>query len=41
MIGVTIMSGVIIPPVAIGVFAVKKITNVPFNVIYKGVLPFS
>ncbi len=40
MIGITIMIGVIIPPVAICVFVVKHITGVPFNVIYKGVLPF-
>ncbi len=40
MIGITIMIGVIIPPVAICVFIVRNITGVPFNVIYKGVLPF-
>lgn len=40
MIGITIMIGVIIPPVAICVFVVKHITGVPFNVIYRGVLPF-
>jgi tripartite ATP-independent transporter DctM subunit len=40
MIGVTIMIGVIIPPVAISVFIVKNITGEPFNVIYKGVTPF-
>ena len=40
MIGITIMIGVIIPPVAICVFVVKNITGVPFNVIYRGVLPF-
>jgi len=40
MIAITIMIGVIIPPVAICVFIVKNITGVPFNVIYKGVLPF-
>jgi tripartite ATP-independent transporter DctM subunit len=39
-IGITIMIGVIIPPVAICVFVVKNITGVPFDVIYKGVLPF-
>ncbi len=39
-IGITIMIGVIIPPVAICVFVVKNITGVPFGVIYKGVLPF-
>ena len=30
----------IIPPVAICVFIVRNITGVPFNIIYKGVLPF-
>jgi len=40
MISITIMIGVIIPPVAICVFVVKNITGVPFNVIYRGVLPF-
>jgi len=35
-----IMIGVIIPPVAICVFIVKNITGIPFNTIYKGVLPF-
>ncbi len=40
MVGITIMIGVIIPPVAICVFIVRNITGVPFNVIYKGVLPF-
>jgi TRAP-type C4-dicarboxylate transport system permease large subunit len=40
MIAITIMIGVIIPPVAICVFIVKNITGVPFGVIYKGVLPF-
>jgi TRAP-type C4-dicarboxylate transport system permease large subunit len=34
------MIGVIIPPVAICVFIVRNITGIPFNVIYKGVLPF-
>jgi TRAP-type C4-dicarboxylate transport system permease large subunit len=40
MISVTIMIGVIIPPVAICVFIVKNISGIPFDVIYKGVLPF-
>jgi tripartite ATP-independent transporter DctM subunit len=40
MICITVMVGVIIPPVAICVFIVKNITGVPFGVIYKGVLPF-
>ena len=34
------MIGVVIPPVAINVFVVKKITKVPINIIYKGVYPF-
>jgi C4-dicarboxylate transporter DctM subunit len=40
MIGITLMIGVIITPVAISVFIVKNITGEPFNVIYTGVLPF-
>ena len=40
MIGVTLMIGVIIPPVAVSVFIVKNITGEPFGVIYKGVTPF-
>lgn len=40
MIGITVMIGVVIPPVAINVFVVKNITKVPFNVIYRGVYPF-
>ncbi|MBN1102527.1 MAG: TRAP transporter large permease [Deltaproteobacteria bacterium] len=40
MIGITLMIGVIIPPVAISVFVVKNITGEPFGVIYAGVLPF-
>jgi C4-dicarboxylate transporter, DctM subunit len=40
MICITVMVGVIIPPVAMGVFIVKNITGVPFGVIYRGVLPF-
>lgn len=40
MIGITLMIGVIIPPVAIAVFIVKNITGEPFNVIYAGVYPF-
>jgi TRAP-type C4-dicarboxylate transport system permease large subunit len=30
----------VIPPVAICVFVVKHITNVPMGTIYKGVMPF-
>ena len=40
MIGITVMIGVIIPPVAIAVFVVKNITGEPFSVIYAGVYPF-
>jgi tripartite ATP-independent transporter DctM subunit len=40
IICITVMIGVIIPPVAINVFVVKNITKVPFGVIYKGVYPF-
>jgi C4-dicarboxylate transporter DctM subunit len=40
MIGITVMIGVVIPPVAINVFVVKNITQVPFSVIYRGVYPF-
>ncbi len=40
VIAITVMIGVVIPPVAINVFVVKQITKVPFGVIYKGVYPF-
>ena len=40
MVGITVMIGVIIPPVAVGVFVVKNITGDSFKVIYGGVLPF-
>jgi len=40
MICVTLMVGVIIPPVAVCVFVVRNITGIPFGEIYKGVLPF-
>ncbi len=40
MIGITVMVGVVIPPVAINVFVVKNITKTPFGVIYSGVYPF-
>jgi C4-dicarboxylate transporter DctM subunit len=40
VIGITVMIGVVVPPVAINVFVVKNITRVPFSVIYKGVYPF-
>ncbi|MDR2017502.1 MAG: TRAP transporter large permease [Syntrophobacterales bacterium] len=40
MIGITVMIGVVVPPVAINVFVVKQITKIPFGVIYSGVYPF-
>ena len=40
MICITVMIGVVIPPVAMNVFVVKQITKVPFGVIYAGVYPF-
>ena len=40
MVGVTIMVGSIVPPVAISVFVVKNITGESFGTIYKGVVPF-
>jgi tripartite ATP-independent transporter DctM subunit len=40
IIALTVMVGVLVPPVAINVFVVKNITRVPFSVIYSGVYPF-
>lgn len=40
IIAVTIMIGVVIPPVAVCVFIVKQITKVPMGIIYQGVYPF-
>ncbi len=40
VIGVVVMVGVVIPPVAICVFVVKNITKEPMGRIYKGVAPF-
>ncbi len=40
MIGLTVMIGVVLPPMAIVVFVVKNITKVPIATIYKGVYPF-
>jgi C4-dicarboxylate transporter, DctM subunit len=40
IIAITVMIGVVIPPVAINVFVVKNITKSPFRVIYAGVYPF-
>lgn len=39
-IGVVIMIGVVIPPVAVCVFVVKNITGEPMGRIYQGVVPF-
>lgn len=39
-VGVVLMIGVVIPPVAICVFIVKNITNESILSIYKGVAPF-
>ncbi len=40
VIGVVVMIGVVIPPVAICVFVVKNITKESMGRIYKGVMPF-
>jgi C4-dicarboxylate transporter DctM subunit len=40
IIAVTVMIGVVIPPMAICVFVVKNITKTPFGIIYRGVYPF-
>lgn len=40
IVAVTVMVGVVIPPVAINVFVVRNITKVPFSTIYAGVYPF-
>jgi C4-dicarboxylate transporter DctM subunit len=40
IIGITVMIGAIIPPVAMCVFVVKNITGEDFKVIYSGVYPF-
>jgi C4-dicarboxylate transporter DctM subunit len=40
MIGLTVMIGSVIPPVAMCVFVVKKITGESFSTIYSGVYPF-
>jgi len=39
-LGVVLMIGVVIPPVAVCVFVVKNITKEPMGLIYKGVAPF-
>jgi tripartite ATP-independent transporter DctM subunit len=40
LIGVVVMIGVVIPPVAVCVFVVKNITKEPIGRIYQGVTPF-
>ncbi len=40
VIGVVVMIGVVIPPVAVCVFVVKNITKEPMGRIYRGVMPF-
>ncbi len=40
VVAITVMIGVVVPPVAINVFVVKNITRVPFATIYRGVYPF-
>lgn len=40
MITITVMIGIVLPPVAINVFVVKNVTKTPFAEIYKGVYPF-
>ena len=40
VIGVVVMVGVVIPPVAVCVFVVKNITKEPIGRIYRGVTPF-
>ena len=39
-VGILQMIGIVIPPVAINVFVVKNIANIPVSVVYKGVVPF-
>ncbi len=40
MITLTVMVGIVIPPVAINVFVVKNVTKTSFTEIYNGVYPF-
>lgn len=40
LVGITLMIGTIIPPVAIGVFVVKNVTGDSFGTVYAGVVPF-
>ena len=39
-VGILQMIGIVIPPVAINVFVVKNISNIPVSIVYKGVVPF-
>lgn len=39
-LAITVGIGVLIPPVAVGVFIVKNMTREPLGLIYKGVFPF-
>ncbi len=39
-ISIVIGIGVLIPPVAVGVFIVHKMSNEPLSLIYRGVIPF-
>ncbi len=40
LVAITVMVGVIIPPMAVVVFIVSKITKTPLRVVYSGVYPF-
>jgi tripartite ATP-independent transporter DctM subunit len=40
MMAITVMIGIVIPPVASNVFIVHKLTNTPMSTVYKGVAPF-
>jgi len=40
MLGITVMIGIVIPPIASNVFIVHKLTNTPMSTVYKGVVPF-
>ena len=40
IVAITVMIGIVIPPVAANVFIVHKLTNTPMLTVYKGVVPF-
>ncbi|HEX2966999.1 MAG TPA: TRAP transporter large permease [Syntrophorhabdaceae bacterium] len=40
LIAVTVMIGIVIPPVASSVFIVHKLTDTPMSTVYRGVMPF-